>query len=307
MMAISGLIPPISTPLAHGEVDVDSLGRLVQALAPHVDGYLVGGSVGEHPSLTVEERLTALRVVARQKQARHRLVFSIGDNALPNVRRLSQAAMEAGADLVVLSVPNYFANTLPGLEAYLHTVAGFSDRELCLYDNPIASHTVLSVADIVALAKAEPKFTHIKVTDLTLGKIAALRTRTNLTIHCGDDAVLWNQLTEGPHGAMVALPLFYPTVARTVWDAVQRGAMDEAAAAYRPVSHFIHVALGAPDYVTVLKVVLAAQSIIATDEVRLPLLPLAQTRRDEVLRALDSQFAITSPTDSAGVSPREVS
>jgi 4-hydroxy-tetrahydrodipicolinate synthase len=305
-MAITGLIPPIPTPLANGEVDVDSLGRLVQALAPYVDGYLVGGSVGEHPSLTVEERLTALQVVAREKQTHHRLVFSIGDNALPNVRRLSQAAQEAGADIVVLSVPNYFANTLPGLEAYIRTVATFSGRELCLYDNPIASHTALSVTDIVALARAEPRLTHIKVTDLTLGKIAALRARTNLTIHCGDDAVLWNQLTEGPHGAMVALPLFYPTVARTVWDAVQGGAMDEAAVAYRPSSHFIHVALGGPDYVTVLKVVLAAQGIIATDEVRLPLLPLAQARREEVLRALDARLAITSSLNSAAGSPGEV-
>ena len=122
-MAVTGLIPPIPTPLADGEVDSDSLGRLVQALAPHVDGYLVGGSVGEHPSLTVEERLIAIQVVARQKQARHRLVVSIGDNALPNVRRLSQAAEAIEADLVVLSVPNYFANTLPGLEAYLRAVA----------------------------------------------------------------------------------------------------------------------------------------------------------------------------------------
>lgn len=300
-MAVTGLIPPIPTPLANGEVDRDSLGRLVQALAPHVDGYLVGGSVGEHPSLTVEERLIALQVVARQKQARHRLVVSIGDNALPNVRRLSQAAEEVEADLAVLSVPNYFANTPAGLEAYLRTVAQFSDRQLCLYDNPVASHTTLSVTDIAALAKAEPRFTHIKVTDLTLGKVDALRARTNLAVLCGDDAVLWNQLTEGPHGAMVALPLFYPTVARTVWDAVQRGAMDEAAHAYRPASHFIHVALGAADYVAVLKVVLAAQGIIATDEVRLPLLPLGEARRDEVLRALDRQLAITPPIDSASV------
>ncbi len=138
------------------------------------------------------------------------------------------------------------------------------------------------------------------MTDLTLGKVAALRTRTNLTVHCGDDAVLWNQLTEGPHGAMVALPLFYPTVARTVWDAVQRGAMDEAAQAYRPVSHFIHVALGAPDYVAVLKAVLTAQGIIASEEVRLPLLPLGRARRDEVLRALDSRLVITSPIGSPG-------
>src|SRR5690348_10938986 len=189
-MAVTGLVPPIPTPMLNGGVDTDSLGRLVRALAPYVDGYLVGGSVGEHPSLTVEERVATLQAVARHKDAHHRLVMSIGDNALPNVRRLSEAATEAGADLVVLSVPNYFANTLPGLVAYLRAVAQFSDCELCLYDNPIASHTSLSVEDIVALAEAVPTLTHVKVTDLALGKVADLRARTSLTLHSGDDAVL---------------------------------------------------------------------------------------------------------------------
>lgn len=292
-MVVRGLVPPIPTPLINGGVDGDSLRRLVQTLAPYVDGYLVGGSVGEHPSLTVEERLTALRVVTQHKEAHHRLVVSIGDNALPNVRRLAEAATEAGADLLILSVPNYFGNTLPGLAAYLRVVAQFSDRELCLYDNPIASHTSLSVADIATLADAEPKLTHIKVTDLTLGKVAALAARTALTIHSGDDAVLWNHLVDGAHGAMVALPLVYPEAAHSIWTALRRGDVSEAAEAYQPVSHFIHVALGAPDYPSVLKAVLAAQGVIATDEVRLPLMPLDDRRRAEVLRALDPARAIT--------------
>jgi len=291
-MPVTGFVPPIPTPMRNGAVDVASLERLVQALAPYVAGYLVGGSVGEHPSLTVEERLQALQVVASCKGPRHSLVVSIGDNALPNVRRLAESAAEADADLLILAMPNYFANTLRGLEAYLRTVASFSDRELCLYDNPIASHTTLSVADIVALAEAVPQITHIKVTDLALGKVAALREATRLTVHAGDDAVLWGQLARGAHGAMVALPLFYPTVAAGVWTALQRGDKEEAARAYRPASHFIHVALGAPDYVSVLKAVMAAQGVIASEEVRLPLLPLDATRRAEVLGALDPALAI---------------
>ena len=91
-MPVTGFVPPIPTPMRNGALDVTSLERLVQALAPNVAGYLVGGSVGEHPSLTVEERLQALQVVASCKEPRHSLVVSIGDNALPNVRRLAESA-----------------------------------------------------------------------------------------------------------------------------------------------------------------------------------------------------------------------
>src|SRR5579862_436644 len=155
-MRVTGLVPPIPTPMHGGILDLPSLERLVQVLAPYVAGYLVGGAVGEHPSLTVEERLEALRVVAETRSPEHRLVASIGDNALPNVRRLAQGAATLGADLLILAPPNYFANTLPGLIAYFHTVAAFTALDLCLYDNPIASHTTLSVADIAALAEAVP-------------------------------------------------------------------------------------------------------------------------------------------------------
>jgi len=292
-MPVTGFVPPIATPLRDGKLDVDSLHRLVNTLAPYVAGYLVGGSVGEHPSLTVDERLAVLRIVAAHKEPHHALVASIGDNALPNVRLLAEGAAACGADLLVLAAPNYFANTQAGLIAYLRAVASYTDRELCLYDNPIASHTTLSVSDIKALAEAVPTLTHIKVTDLTLDKVTALRAMTGLTVHCGDDAVLWGQLGRGAHGAMVALPLFYPSVAAAVWSALQRGTLEEAARAYQPASHFIHVALGAPDYVAVLKAVLAARGVIATDEVRLPLLPLSARRRAEVLAALEPTLAIT--------------
>jgi 4-hydroxy-tetrahydrodipicolinate synthase len=296
-MAVTGFVPPIPTPLHDGRLDRQSLQRLVHALAPYVAGYLVGGSVGEYPSLTVEERLAALHVVAGSKLPRHRLVASIGDNALPNVRALAEGAVACGADLLVLGLPNYFANTRAGLIAYLRAVASFTGCELCLYDNPVASHTPLSVADILALAAAEPKLTHVKVTDLTLDKVAALRAQTNVTVHSGDDAVLWGQLTRGAHGAMVALPLIYPALAANVWTALQRGDVEEAARAYQPASHFIHVALGAPDYVVVLKTVLASRDVIASDEVRLPLLALDRARRAEVLAALDLSLAI-SPRES---------
>jgi len=296
-MVVTGFVPPIPTPLQNGTLDQDSLRRLVRSLGPAVAGYLVGGSVGEHASLTVEERLAALKIVAETKELHHTLVASIGDNALPNVRLLAEGAVACDADLLILSVPNYFANTLRGLIAYIRAVASLTDRELCLYDNPIASHTTLSVTDIVAMAQAEPKLTHVKVTDLSLEKVAMLREQTTLTVHCGDDAVLWTQLTRGAHGAMVALPLFYPSVARMVWSALQRADHAGAQQAYRPASHFIHTALGAPDYVAVLKSVLAARNVIASDEVRLPLLSLDHRRRAEVLAALDPTLAISPPEE----------
>jgi 4-hydroxy-tetrahydrodipicolinate synthase len=284
---IVGLLPPLVTPFQDGSIDHASLERALDYLTGNVAGVLLGGSVGEVPSLTVDERSELLRAVARRREAGvFDLVVAIGDNSIENTRRLLDVAGEVGVDLVVVSLPNYFANSVAMLEQYLGAIAEMSPVELCLYDNPLANHTPLTVAQIATLAASVPRLTHVKVTDTALEKVAGLRAATDLVIHAGDDAVLWHQLARGVDGAMVALPMLYPERAAEIWRLVQEGEVEQAYAEYRHVTDFIHVALGAVDYVAVIKTVLHERGVIASPEVRLPLLPLPPQRRDEVLRSL---------------------
>ena len=194
MTRLTGFVPPIATPFRDGALDLGSLARLMDHLAEHVSGYLVGGSVGEVPSLTLDERATLMRTAAGQRPSGHFLAVSISDNAVGNTRVLSEVAGEVGADVLMLSCPNYYANDLQMLIEYFGAVGEFASADICLYDNPLASHTMLSVADIKAIADAVPRVTHIKVTDTAIGKVASLREATDLVLCAGDDAVLWNQL-----------------------------------------------------------------------------------------------------------------
>lgn len=288
MTRLTGFVPPIATPLRDGELDLQSFARLIDYLADHVSGYLVGGSVGEVASLTLEERVALMREAARCRPAGHSLAVSISDNSIVNSRRLSEVAGEVGADVLMVSCPNYFGNSLEMLIQYFGAVGEFASADICLYDNPVASHTVLSVADIALIAEAVPQITHIKVTDTAIDKVAALCAATALVILAGDDAVIWNQLARGVDGAMVAVPMVAPDVAAELWRAYERGALDDAFAAYRRVAPFLHSSLGAPDYVGVIKTVLQHRGVIDSAELRLPLVALSAARRAEVLAALAS-------------------
>lgn len=286
MRKVTGLVPPIATPFRDGALDLDSLRRMLDDLAGTVSGVLVGGSVGEKASLTIEERITVMRQVAGGIGDGMYLAVSISDNAIENSRRLSEAAGEVGADLLMVSAPNYYVNYGAMLEVYFAALSDFASADLCLYDNPIATHTTLTVSDIIALAQAVPRLTHIKVTDTALDKVDALRSATTLVVLSGDDAVLWHQLTRGAEGGMVALPMIYPDRARAFWQAFAAGNLEAAEREYRHVAHFIHVSLGAPDYVQVIKAVLHHRGVITSPEVRLPLVPLSQRRRNEVISSL---------------------
>lgn len=283
---MTGFIPPIATPFRDGALDIDSFKRMLDDLAGSVSGILLGGSVGETPSLTLQERLRLMRELASYLGGSLPLAVSIADNSIENSRRLSEEAGELGASLLVASSPNYFTNNRSMLEAYFARLSDFASADLCLYDNPIATNTTLTVADIKALRQAAPRLTAVKVTDTTIDKVEALRAETDLTIYSGDDVVVWHQLTRGAEGAMVALPMIYPELARTIWQAFSSGDLETAFAEYAPFARFVHLALGAPDYVPVIKAILHHRGVIASPEVRVPLIPLSSKRRQEVIAAL---------------------
>src|SRR5258708_40197141 len=135
------------------------------------------------------------------------------------------------------------------LIAYLDEVGSYSDLPLCLYDNPIASHTLLSVGDIQALAQAVPALRAIKVTDLVPEKVRALRESTDLLVYAGDDVVLWHMLRRGGPRAVVALPLIFSPQSGEMCGEVMREDWPSTAAGYRRHVRFIHHTLRAPHYV----------------------------------------------------------
>jgi 4-hydroxy-tetrahydrodipicolinate synthase len=259
---------------------------MLDDIADSVAGFLVGGSVGEISSLTVDERIELLRAVAARREDHHTLCFSIADNSLENTRRLAAAAAAADVDLVMVSAPNYFGVSVAAFEEYLSIVAHDVAGEMCLYDNPVATHMSLSVEDIARLGRNVKSLTHVKVTDTALGKVRALRGAAELQVLAGDDAVLWHQLTEGAAGAMVALPLICPQRTADFWAAFTAGDLDHAFALYAPAAGFIHAALGGADYVAVIKEAMVRRGVIASSEVRPPLVALEDDRRREVGRAL---------------------
>ncbi len=169
------------------------------------------------------------------------------------------------------------------LSAYLGAASEFTLIDLCLYDNPIATHTTLSVDDITALAAVVP---HAKVTDTALGKVSALRDRTKLILRAGDNPVLWHQLSSGVHGAMVAMPMIYPQATRELWQHISDGRTEAASDVYARMARSTHLSLGAPDYVPVIKTVLHHRGVLASPEVRLPLVELIPPGRGEVIGAL---------------------
>jgi 4-hydroxy-tetrahydrodipicolinate synthase len=284
---LKGIMPPLPTPFRDGKLDLTSLQRLLDHLAPSVDGVLIGGSTGETPSLSIDEREAVLRTVtAHLAGTDSRVVFSIADNSIEHSKRLSETAGELSADMLILSCPSYYPNSQAMLTEYLGEVGEFASTELCLYDNPFVTKTWLTAAQIRALGEAVPTLTHVKMTDTAIGKVGELVATTDLTVMAGEDSVLWHHLLEGVNGVMSAAPMFFPQHCAELWEAFAADRRDDAFAAYRRFAGSLPSGIHGDDYIPVVKSVLADRGVIASPEVRLPLVALSERRLSEVLALL---------------------
>jgi 4-hydroxy-tetrahydrodipicolinate synthase len=279
-MEFRGLFPPVITPFRQGRVDGDSIGRLVEACAPTLDGMVVAGSTGEGPSMTFTERTTTIALFSRAMGDRLRLVVGVAETSLDDIRELMRFGDEHGAVGYLVPLPFYFRHTAETVEAFFREVSGYTDREIVVYDNPYTTKTVLTVDDYARLASLRSNIRHVKITDTAIHKVDAAKARGDLILLAGSDEVMHQQVVRGCAGAITATPQVFPAESRAWFDTARAGDLAGSARLFARLLPFVNeVMIGTDDYPAVIKYALRHRGVIASDEVRAPLAPLSDVRR----------------------------
>ena len=288
-MEFRGLFPPMITPFRNGRVDDESIGRLVEACAPSLDGMVVAGSTGEGPSMTFAERTATIEAFGRAMRGRLRLIVGVAETSLGGIRELMRFGDEHDAAGYLVPLSFYFRHTPETVMAFFREVSGYTDREIVIYDNPYTTKTALTVDDYSRLAALRPNIRHVKITDTTIHKVDAAKARGDLILLAGSDEVMHQQVVRGCEGAITATPQVFPAESRAWFDAACAGDLAASARFFARLLPFVNeVMIGTDDYPAVVKYALRQRGVIASDEVRGPLAPLSGVRR----RILESMLPL---------------
>ncbi len=284
-MELRGLIPPVITPFREERVDGESIERLVQHCAPHLDGMVVAGSTGEGPSMTFAERTATIEHFSRAMRGRLSLIVGVAETSLDDIRELMRFGDEQGAVGYLVPLPFYYRHTTETIVGFFREVSAYTDREIIVYDNPYTTKTLLTAEDYSRLAGLRPNIRHVKITDTTLAKVDAAKAVGDLILLSGSDEVMQQQVARGCEGTVTATPQVYPAESRAWFDAARAGDLATSTRLFARLLPFINeVMIGTDDYPGVIKYGLRHRGVIASDEVRVPLAPLSAVRR----RILDS-------------------
>ena len=282
-MAVTGILPVIPTPFRDSRFDAVSFGRLLAHMLPHVDGYTLLGSTGEAPSLTLAARReiteAALAMTPRDKA----VIVGVSSTCLEDTVSLARHAQDHGCAAVLCAAPYYFANTDDGILRFLAQLDAALNVDLCFYDNPQATKTLLAAGAISGWARELEHLTSVKLTDHDLSKIDAWHA-AGLTVLAGDDPIIFRYLAAGVDGAIVIAPAVFPEPFRRTYDLARAGDTSAAFEIFaREILPFVHV-FGIGDEIATTKALLAAVGIFASSQVLPPLLPATEART-ELLRA----------------------
>jgi 4-hydroxy-tetrahydrodipicolinate synthase len=281
-MPVEGVLPVIPTPFLDGEFDADSFARLVEHMAAGVDGYALLGSTGEAPSMSTSERRRVVEAALALTPAELDVVVGVSHTSIGESIALARHAQESGAKAVLCSAPYYFENSPGGVLDYLRRLDDAIEIDLVLYDNPVATKTLLEAHRVAAWARELQHLRTVKLTDHDLSKIETWQA-AGLKVLAGDDPIAFRYLAAGVDGAMIIAPAMFPGPFRECWDLVRSGELTEAYDVFaRRVLPVLHV-FGIGDEIATSKAVLEQLGVFASTEVRPPLVA-ADAKRRELLR-----------------------
>ena len=154
MVELGRLLTAIVTPFdEQGRVDYEMAKRLAKALLKSgSDGFVVGGTTGEAPTLSNEEKL---RLYAELKSAvgdEGAIIAGTGTYCTWESIQLSKEAEEVGADGLLLTVPYYNKPPQEGLYQHFKAIATATHLPCIIYNIPGRTGLNMTVETTVRLS-----------------------------------------------------------------------------------------------------------------------------------------------------------
>ena len=105
---LKGSIPPVVTPFRDGDVDFDAYAGLIDfQVSEGSHGVLVNGTTAEPSTLTVAERNRLFDIAMETANGRIPVVAATGSQSLAETEVLTQHAVQAGVDALLIVTPYY--------------------------------------------------------------------------------------------------------------------------------------------------------------------------------------------------------
>lgn len=224
-MKIQGIFPALTSSFDHE-------GNLYKAKVFHnierlnqiaLSGYVVCGSTGETPLLSIDERLQLMDWVREASAPGKTLIAGVGAESVHETVRVANRAAELGFHAALVLTPFYYRTQMyrPETQAlFFRAVADRSKLPVLLYNIPQVTGYDLPL-DTIAELSHHPNIVGMKDSSGNLEKFneSVRIAKPGFQILSGSGVNFWEALQVGAAGAILAIANPLPYACLTIWEA----------------------------------------------------------------------------------------
>jgi len=197
------VLTAVVTPFGRdGAVDFERFRELAQHLVESgSDGLVVGGTTGESPNLTDDERLELFRVAVDTLRGHGTVVAGTGTYSTAHSVHLTREAHDLGVDGFLIVTPYYNRPPARGIVEHFRAIADVSDRPIVVYNIP--SRVVINIEpETIAELARIPTVRAVKQANDDVAQARRIVAETDLDLYAGDDNLVFPFLELGSVGGI---------------------------------------------------------------------------------------------------------
>jgi len=283
----SGAFTALVTPFRNGEVDVEALEGLVEfQIGQGIHGLVPCGTTGETPSMSEEEDRLVIGTVVRVANGRVPVIAGTGSNSTHMAIKYTRMAEEEGADGSLQVAPYYTKPTQEGLYRHFAAIAESTSLPIVLYNIPGRTSVTISAETTARLAEI-PNIVGTKEATHSMDMASDIRRLCGeeFDILSGDDSLTLPLMSLGGRGVISVAGNVAPAVVSDMVNALLESDFERGRELHYDLLPLCRALFVETNPIPVK----TAASILGlcSDEMRLPMIPLAGENLDHLRRVME--------------------
>jgi 4-hydroxy-tetrahydrodipicolinate synthase len=283
----SGAFTALVTPFRNGEVDVEGLENLVEfQIGQGIHGLVPCGTTGETPSMSEAEDRLVIGTVVRVANGRVPVIAGTGSNSTDMAIKYTKMAEEEGADGSLQVSPYYNKPTQEGLYRHFAAIAESTSLPIVLYNIPGRTSVNISAETTARLAEI-PNIVGTKEATHSMDMASDIRRLCGeeFDILSGDDSLTLPLMSLGGRGVISVAANVAPAVVSDMVNALLEGDFERGRELHYDLLPLCRALFIETNPIPVK----TAASILGlcSDEMRLPMVPLAGENLDALRRVME--------------------
>lgn len=228
----NGVVVPMVTPVTPaGYLDKPAVERIIKSFVEAGVSPLLMGTTGEGNSVSTIDGQEFIETAVKAAEGKITIYAGLTGNCFLEQLRQAGYYSASGADVIVATLPSYYALTPEQMENYYTKLADNIKGPLMLYNIAATTHMSIPV-DVIERLSHHPNIVGLKDSERDLERmekcIAIAKDRNDFAYFCGWAAQSAHSLELGGNGIVPSTGNFVPEMFQQLYDAALAGDMETA-------------------------------------------------------------------------------